>query len=191
MTDQIELPPVPQSPPIVSLAGMADAPPIIKFNRSLNLEMLVNLDVRDEDLTETLRVRWRIISKEPAPGTPENQYPCPEPTIVGDGASLTPNPFPLRVQGSSFARGKCSRVDVVVSSSFKMCRPDRADEWDITTQEDDESDIGRLSFFVWETSDSPTTQPAATLAILTSCPQADYLPPSPTASSTSAVSLEQ
>jgi len=160
---------------------------IINFDRSANNEMLVNLQVRDEDLTETLKVRWRVVlndTETPPPGTPATLYPCPEPTIEGNGALLR-NPKTIRIESNSFARGKCSRVDFIVSASFKMCRPDRTD-WDVTTLEDDDSDIGRLSFFVWDTSD--LMKPGAAEAIRASCPQTDYVPPSSTSATSTAAS---
>jgi hypothetical protein len=187
VTDQIELPPVSQSPPLIKLTGYEDPASVIKFDRDSHNELLVNLDIRDEDLTETLKVRWRIVSRELPPGVVSNQYPCKEPEIVGKGSLIRSHL--LKLQGSSFARGKCHRIDVIVSASFKMCKPDRpAEEWDMNTQEDDDADIGRLSFWVWvfDASNNPLLSPDAALALAGSCPAADYQPPSPTATTTSA-----
>jgi hypothetical protein len=183
VTDQIELPPVPQSPPVITLTRYDDPQAVIKFDRDKFNELTVDLSIRDEDVTETLEARWRIVSLVHPPGVPENQFPCPEPEIVGKG-TLTRS-HPLRLQGSSFASGKCSRVDVIVSASFKNCKPE---DWANTTQQDDDSDVGRLSFWVWayDATTNPLASPEAALALITSCPTADFRPPSATASATSA-----
>ena len=197
MTDQIELPPVPQSPPIVTLAGFGgdESPGVILFDSSKHLELLVNLDIRDEDRTETLKMRWRVESNIRAPGTvdpstgnPVKAYTCPEPEIPGDGELLI-REAQLKVGGSNFARNTCNRVDVIVSASFKMCRPDRDDGWDITTQEDDDAHIGRESFLVWAfdgPSNDPRVSAAAALAVTQSCISEEFQPPSATAPTTSA-----
>lgn len=190
VTDQIELPAVPQIPPIVRLDGydVDDGDAVIVFDRS-NTELLVNLRIRDEDRTETLKMRWKIESGTRPQGAFAREYPCPgEPEILGDGTTLT-RKTTLPVRGSSFAPGTCNRVDVIVSGSFKTCRPESdPDDWDNTTQDEDDPYIGRLSFWVWafDAPNDPRVQPAAALALLTSCEQLDYTPPSPTATSTSA-----
>jgi hypothetical protein len=188
VTDQIELPPVPQTPPIVTLDGydVDDGDPVITFDR-INTELIVNLRIRDEDLTETLKMRWKIESGRRPVVTNEREYPCPgEPEILGDGITLTRRTT-LKVEGPSFAPGSCNRVDVIVSASFKTCRPESdPDDWDNTTQDEDDADIGRLSFWVWayDAPNDPRVQPAAALALLTSCEQLEYTPPSATATST-------
>lgn len=187
MTDQIELPPVPQSPPVVTLAGYGDeSPDIILFNRDEHNELIVNLDIRDEDLTEPLKMRWRIESGMRPPAAQDKEYPCPEPVIVGDGDLF--RMAVLRVLATRFARGTCNRVDVIVSASFKTCRPDRDDGWDITTQEDDDSDIGRLSFWVWafDSTSNPLVQQDAAINLTRTCEALPYQPPSATATATSA-----
>lgn len=182
VTDQIELPPVPQSPPVISLAGFDGS--VIKFDADKNKELTVELSIRDEDVTETLEARWRIVSKVLPPGVSENQFTCPEPQIVGKGVVMRSHPLPL--QGAIFARGRCSRIDVIVSASFKSCKPD---DWDVTTQEDDDSDIGRLSFWVWafDAANDPLTDKGA-LPLTSSCPAVDYMPASAPATATSAAS---
>lgn len=190
MTDQIELPAVPQTPPLVTLDpkyDVDDGDGVILFDQSENTELIVDLAIRDEDRTETLKMRWKIESGTRPQGAFEREYPCPgEPEILGDGVTLT-RKTTLKVRGGSFAPGSCNRVDVIVSASFKTCRPDRDEPWDITTQDEDDSDIGRLSFMVWAYDDAtdPRVQPAAAIALLASCKQLEYLPPSATATSTS------
>jgi hypothetical protein len=192
VTDQIELPAVPQTPPIVTLDGydVDDGDAVITFERSpANTELIVDLRIRDEDRTETLKMRWKIESGTRPQGANPREYPCPgEPEILGDGTALTRKTM-LRVQASSFAPGSCNRVDVIVSASFKTCRPESdPDDWDNTTQDEDDTDIGRLSFWVWayDATTNPFVQPAAALALLASCEQLEYLPPSATATSTTA-----
>jgi len=189
VTDQIELPPVPQSPPTITLAGFGDeSPRVIRFDTSVNTELLVQLDVRDEDRTETLKMRWRIQSNNPAPGLPLNAYPCPEPEIPGDGEQLV-RETTLKVVRSYFGRNTCNRIDVIVSGSFKMCRPNRDDGWDTTTQEDDGADVGRLSFLVWAydgPSNDPQALPPAALTATQSCQTVEFMPPSATGATTSA-----
>lgn len=188
MTDQIELPPVPQSPPTITPAGFGDeSPRVILFDTSTNPELLVNLDIRDEDRTETLKMRWRVVSNNPAPGLPLNVYECPEPEIPGDGELIRETT--LRVLRSHFGRNTCNRVDVIVSASFKMCRPGRDDGWDTTTQEDDGADVGRLSLLVWAfdgPSNDPRVQPAVALAVTQSCETFEFMPPSSTGATPSA-----
>jgi hypothetical protein len=186
VTDQIELPAVPQSPPIVTLAGYGeDSPAIIYFNRDENTELIVDLNVRHEDRTAPLRMRWRIESNSRPPNDQPKEYPCPEPEILADGDTM--RQAQLKVLAERFARTTCNRVDVIVSSAFKTCRPDRDDGWDITTQDDDDSAIGRLSFWVWavENGADPTLQPEAALAVTRSCRSLNYQAPSATATTTS------
>lgn len=190
MTDQIELPPVPQTPPLIRLDGydVEDAPAIIKFDVDLHDELIVNLVIRDEDLTETLKMRWKIESGRRPPVVNKPEYPCPgEPEIPGDGRTLLRRTT-LKVLEGSLAVGSCNRVDVIVSGSFKTCRPGRDEDWDVTTQDEDDNDIGRLSFWVWayDASTDPGVNPAAATALVASCTQLDYRPPSATATSTSA-----
>jgi hypothetical protein len=186
VTDQIELPAVPVSPPVVSLRDYDNPASLIVFNRDIGKlnELTVALQIRDEDTIEPLRARWRVVTKERPPGAPIKDYPCPEPEVPDTGSVL--RSYPLTIPASSFPRGKCSRVDFIVSGSFKMCKPDRDDGWDITTQEDDAADIGRLSFWVWDTSGTDILSAAQTL--VASCPTVDYRPPSATASTASATS---
>ncbi|HYJ08171.1 MAG TPA: hypothetical protein VEX18_04165 [Polyangiaceae bacterium] len=189
MTDQIELPTVPQSPPIVTLADYGeDSPTVIYFNRDENTELIVDLNVRHEDRTATLKLRWRIESNSRPPGTQPNipEYTCPEPEIFADGDTM--RDAQLKIQADRFARTTCNRVDVIVSGAFKTCRPDRDDGWDITTQDDDDTAIGRLSFWVWavEAGADPTLQPEAALAVTRSCRLLNYQAPSATATATSA-----
>lgn len=173
---------------MVRLSGYGDDTPAqILFDLTTHNELVVNLEIRDEDLTETLKMRWRVESNSRPPGAPDKEYQCPEPEILGDGDLY--RRAPLRLLATSFARGTCNRVDVIVSASFKTCRPDRDDGWDITTQDDDDADIGRLSFWVWAyngPSGDPRLQPEAALALTMSCPSQDYQPPSATATETSA-----
>lgn len=187
VTDQIDLPAVPQSPPVVSLKDYDDGENLILFERSIEKELVVNLEIRDEDLTEPLRARWRIVSKERPPGSPMREYSCPEPLIPGTGSLKRDHK--LTIFSSSLAAGKCSRVDFIVSASFKDC--DGNDDWDDTTQVDDDSDVGRLSFWIWDVSGQPLIMPDTALALTMSCPVVDYRPPSPTASATSATTAEQ
>jgi hypothetical protein len=188
VTDEIELPEVPQSPPVLSLRDYDASENLILFDRDASKlnELTVVLQIRDEDLTEPLRVRWRIVGKELPPGAPLKYYDCPEREIPGTGSLL--RPYTLNVPAGNFARGKCSRVDVIVSSSFKMCKKDRDDGWDITTQEDDAADIGRVSFWVWDISGMNLLETSTAQSLVASCPTVDYRPPSATASTTSATS---
>jgi hypothetical protein len=189
VTDQIELPPVPQSPPIVSLTDYDDDG-IIVFNRDANNEMLMELQVRNEDVTEPLKMRWRIASGELPPGAPSRYYTCPEPEVMRTGV-LT-RTAQLNIVATNFNRGKCSRVDVIVSGSFKTCRPDRDDDgWDITTQDDDDADIGRLSFWVWATDsvNDPFLRQDVAQQLAASCLTVDYRAPVPTGTASPANSL--
>jgi hypothetical protein len=190
VTDQIELPPVPQTPPRIDLLGydVDDADAVILFDTTANTELIVNLAVSDEDVIETLKMRWKIESLRRPPNAQKQEYTCPgEPEIPGNGQLVRRTT--LFVRGSSFAVGSCNRVDVIVSGSFKTCRPDSdPDDWDVTTQDEDEKDIGRLSFMVWayDPASDPRVQPIPAQMLVTSCEQLEYQPPSAIGTSTSA-----
>ena len=153
---------------------------LIRFDTSLS-ELLLNIQIRDEDTTEVLKGRWRLVTGN-APtrvptSTTELDYTCPEMPITGTPGKLERDPLQIGVAASRFQRGKCYRIDVAVSSTFKSCQ--RSPElFDITTNEDNEEDVGRASYFVWPLSgDALPDSMSDQQVLLESCPADTYQPP--------------
>ena len=182
VTDQIDLPTPPRTPPILtSTTPMSGG--LIRFNTAMQ-ELKLSIQVRDEDTTEVLRPRWRIITGNNPPRTPTSpkdlDYDCPEQEIMGTG-KVDRGEFTINLPGSRFVRGLCYRIDVAVSATFKSCT--RYPElFDITTNEDNEEDVGRATFWVWPLAGGTVDSDAAAKALLESCNYTDYQPAATTTS---------
>ena len=151
---------------------------LIRFDPALK-ELKLNIQIRDEDTTEVLRMRYRIVSGNNPPRIPtsptELPYKCPEDPIVGIPGMIERAPIELSID-SGFVRGACHRIDVVVSSSFKSCIRN-PELFDITNNEDNESDVGRASYWVWALSGSAVPDKDMAQALLESCNYDIYQPP--------------
>lgn len=176
VTDQIDLPARAQTPPVLSsttpMVGR-----VIRFNTALP-ELQLNIRIRDEDTTEILKARWRLVTGNNPPRTPTTptdlDYKCPEDPIAG-GAIEREQEVQITFPGRRLIRGQCYRIDVAVSSSFKSC--ERSPElFDITTNEDNEQDVGRASYVVFPLA-AGTVDNATAQMLLESCPQDVYQPP--------------
>lgn len=185
VTNQIDLPPRPQTPPVLlSTTPMVGG--IVVFDTSLQ-ELKLSMRIRDEDTTEILKGRWRLVTGNNPPRTPTSKddldYKCPEPEIPGSpGIVERPQQLEIIIDRQRLQRGNCYRIDVRVSSSFQSCEK-RPDLFDITTNEDNDEDVGRAAFWVWPL-DRGTFDSDPTAAMLAkSCPRADYQSPTATAAS--------
>jgi len=175
VTDSIDLPPEPRSAPqILALnSTSANTSAIIQFDSTKYTQLLIPFNVRDEDTEEELQMRWRVRRTGPSN---ERDYPCPErPEYTIAGGSLYRNDNYLAIDATKFPRGSCSRVELVVSASFRDCTRN-PDEFDVTANEDNEEDLGRATFWVWETSTGALTNPAQAQQLLSSCISNPYTP---------------
>ena len=156
VTDQIDLPPRAQTPPILSSTTPMSGR-LIRFDPALK-ELKLNIQIRDEDTTEVLRMRYRIVSGNNPPRIPtsptELPYKCPEDPIVGIPGMIERAPIELSID-SGFVRGACH----------------------ITNNEDNESDVGRASYWVWALSGSAVPDKDMAQALLESCNYDIYQPP--------------
>jgi hypothetical protein len=177
VTNQVELPPDIVTPPIV-MAASTSLPlgSVIRFNAKLNADLQIPIKIRYDDTTEHLKIRWRTVTG--GAGTLNQRvsdFDCPEPDIVPNGLTIRET-FTIRIEPMNLQRGACSRVDIVVSAAFRACK-DRPDLFDVTADED--NDLGRAVFWVWEVSGDPLTMEANQM-LLSTCPTVtiDRSPPS-------------
>jgi hypothetical protein len=175
VTDNAQLEPVPKSPPIVLAENMYPIGSVIRVNASVVNEVHIPLRVRYENtLEDGLKTRFRVNT-----GTKIGAYACPEPTLAPTGSLIRPTE--IVIYGTQLDKGSCSQVQFVVSTSFVTCenRPNPAALFDVTTGEDDE-ELGRATFFIWDTSTDPLTNGMSARALLDSCPAIDYSAPTTT-----------
>jgi hypothetical protein len=168
VTEPIELQAEPTTPPIVtSLDPNLPVGSIIKFDASKSRELQIRLQVRDEDTAEPLTVRWRILSGNKAP----TMETCPDVPLAANG-TLT-REWQLNIAETALDRGTCSRIEIAASSSFFSCvrHPDPL-YFDRTM--DDDNDLGRAWFWVWEVSNSPLMDPNQLPTLVSTCPAVDY-----------------
>jgi hypothetical protein len=166
VTDQAQLAPTPNIPPVV-LAADYPLGSVLRVNTNQVNEVRIPLRVRDEDTQEVLKTRFRINS-----GSKIGTYACPEPTSHGTGALIREDSATeITIPGTQLARGACSLVEFVVSASFVPCEK-HPEVFDITTPDDE--DLGRATFWIWETSTDPLTNPIAARALIDTCPAIDY-----------------
>jgi len=156
---------------------------LIWFN-TMNRELKLTIQVRDEDTTEVLKPRWRLVTanmpQRPAESPRDLDYACPEPEI-GPTGRVDREDFTIDIPGSRLVRGQCYRLEVAVSSSFKSCERN-PELFDITTNEDNEEDIGRATYWIWALAGS-TPDSSVFQSLVASCDA--YQPP--TGTTTSAV----
>jgi hypothetical protein len=178
VTDTVDLPEEPRTPPVITAAPPYGAGSPILFNAAtaVTTGLTIPITVRDEDITEDLQVRWRIRSNVmPAPGVTPRQE-CPLPLIRAN--RLLTRDWPFNIESVKFARGACSVVELIVSAHFTPCDK-YPDDFDRTTNSDDEETIGHATFMVWETSLMPFDIVAAQ-QFLATCPTVDYRQPGAT-----------
>ena len=157
---------------------------LIRFNPAQqDLQLTVN--IRDEDTTEVLKGRWRLVTGNNPPRTPTSpndlDYTCPEPEIVGTPGKIERSDYVINIPGSRFMRGQCYRIDVAVSATFKSCLRN-PELFDITTNEDNEEDVGRAAYWVFALAGN-TIDADVALPLAESCPSEAYQPPSGTSTS--------
>jgi hypothetical protein len=150
---------------------------VIKFDVSRQNELTIPVQIRYENVTETLKARVRIVSggaKQPT----ASAFKCPEPLIVANGTMR--REWPIVIGRAELDPGVCSRIDFVVSADFQDCM--RHPDWfDATTSSDNDEDLGRATFWVWDVSNDPLTSTNAQ-ALLNTCLAIDRtVPAMPTA----------
>jgi len=177
VTDQIDLPPRAQTPPILSPTSPRSGR-VIRFNTDL-IELKLNLLIRDEDTTEVLKARWRLLTGNPPPRPPaspsELDYKCPELPILGTPGTIERELPEIVIPGKRLMRGQCYLIDVIVSSSFKSCERN-PELFDITTNEDNEEDVGRASYVVLAVSGEAIDNDISQ-SLLDTCPYDTYQAP--------------
>jgi hypothetical protein len=169
VTDNAQLEPVPKSPPIVLAENMYPIGSVIRVNANTVNEVRIPLRVRYENtLEDGLKTRFRINS-----GSKIGAFACPEPILPPNGTLIRETE--IVIYKTQLDPGSCSQVQFLVSTSFVSCKQ-HPDAFDVTTGDDDE-ELGRATFFIWETSTDPLTNPMSARALLDSCPAIDYSAP--------------
>jgi hypothetical protein len=164
VTDQVELDPVPSTPPIV-LAADIPLGSVIRVNTNQVNQVVIPLRIRDDNTQEILKPRFRITS-----GGKTGTYACPELPIPATGALIRED-YQIVIDRTLLDKGACSEVDFVVSSTFLSC--DRHPGlFDVTV--DDNDNLGRATFWIWETSTNPITDPMASRVLVGTCPAIDF-----------------
>jgi hypothetical protein len=171
VTDNAQLEPVPKSPPIVLPTNMYPIGGLILVNAKMVNEVRIPVRVRYENtLEDGLRARFRINT-----GSKHGAFACPDPEYVVPPNGQLIRDWDIVFGSTQLERGACSMVEFVVSTSFVSCKQ-HPDAFDVTTGDDDE-ELGRATFLIWETSNNPSTDPIASLALTNSCPKTDYSDP--------------
>lgn len=178
VTDSIEPPPEPNSPPVVTSPSYS-AGSVILFDKTKNPAALrIPIEVRDEDTTEPLKVRWRVITQQGI----RLDYVCPEVEITGTGTVLR-DVANVDVPSADFNPGTCSVVELVVSANFIgdcMHDPEPSLFDRTTNRTDNDAALGRAFFWVWEVSTNPLADNAKAQQLLSSCPTLPYQMITPT-----------
>jgi hypothetical protein len=173
VTDSIEPPPEPNSPPVVTSTAY---PPnkVILFDRTKSARGLtIPVEIRDESTTELLKMRWRVLSgTNPPPAVVE--YDCPENPITGNGTPIR-DTQQFTVMSSLFLPGLCSVIELVTSAHFlgSCLKNPEPTLFDAVTEGND-ARVGRAYFWVWEVSNDPLTNNEAAQRLLSSCPDVPY-----------------
>lgn len=178
VTDSIEPPPEPNSPPVVS-SPTYSVGSVILFDKTKNAGGLsIPVVVRDEDTTAPLKVRWRVITNQ----TIHLDYDCPEDEITATGSVLRDGM--VTVMSADFNPGTCSVVELVVSASFLgdcKLNPEPTLFDRTTNRNDNDAALGRAFFWVWEVSTNPLADNVKAQQLLSSCPTLPYQMITPTA----------
>ena len=179
VTDSIEPPPEPNSPPVVT-SPTYSAGSVILFDKTKPGGLIIPIEIRDEDMTEQLKVRWRVISGS-RPASMQLDYRCPEDEISGTGSVIRSN-WNLVITNDKFVPGSCSVVEFIVSAHFlRSCMKNPEPEFfDVTTNSDNDAALGRAFFWVWEVSTNPLADNAKAQQLLSSCPTLPYQMITPT-----------
>jgi hypothetical protein len=164
VTDQAELDPIPKTPPIVLAADTALGS-IIRFNVDEQIDLRIPLHIRYENTLAILKPRFRVITAGKTPSA----FECPEHPIIPNGELIRDGE--IVINRMDITRGACSEIEFVVSASFLACEKHPPEVFDVTTADDD--DFGRATFWVWETSTDPLTNPMAARALIATCPTSD------------------
>jgi hypothetical protein len=169
VTDNAQLEPTPQSPPIVLPDNMYPLGSVIRVNVSKVNEVRIPLRVRYENTLQDLKTRFRVNS-----GSKKGAFACnPEHVLSATGELI--RYMDITIGSTLLDKGACSQVQYVVSAAFVDCTK-HPDAFDVTTGDDDEL-MGRAMFWIWDTSNDPLTDPAAARALIDTCPAIDYSTP--------------
>jgi hypothetical protein len=164
VTDPVELQEEPKTPPTV-LASEIPIGSIIRFDAKNVNTLTIPLRVRNEDIDETLKVRYRTVGI-----TGTSAFKCnPEIEIPPTGTLIRDfSPAYISLEATAIPRGSCTKIEYVVSGSFQDCKfyPDR---FDVTTDPNDDNDLGRATFWVWETSNDVLMNPMGAQFLLNTC----------------------
>jgi hypothetical protein len=162
VTDQVQLDPEITTPPIV-LAAEIPLGSVIRFNANLGNELAIPLHIRDDDVTENLKVRSRIVTG--ADGRKFTDFDCPEPPIPANGLNI--RDYQITIGPMELERNACNKIEFVVSSKFTSCK-DHPLWFDAAA--DETNDLGRATFLVWEVSGDPLTRPEYAQMLVSTCP---------------------
>jgi hypothetical protein len=138
---------------------------IIEFNGAVETELKIPMQVRNDDVNEVLKVRWRVDNENiPDFGSRPLDYRCPEEVVPVSGAVIRPD-WKQSIPAAKFPTGECSRLEFAVSGSFYDCQ-DLPLRWDDTPIADD---VGHAVYWVWETSTEPLKNAGAAFDLIRSC----------------------
>lgn len=168
MLSPIEVKEEPQTPPIVLAASEISLASVIKFDASRQNELRIPVQIRNENTTEVLKVRMRIVTS----GRTSEKFLCPEPEVPPNNAQR--RDFQIVIAAGKFTLGTCHRIDFIVSGDFQSCK--KNSEWFDYTYGDPDEEVGRATFWVWEVSNEPLN-PANSQALLSTCPALDRTTP--------------
>ncbi|HEY2733210.1 MAG TPA: hypothetical protein VGI70_04460 [Polyangiales bacterium] len=145
---------------------------VIRFNAAQSNQLTIPLRVRDDNIQETLKARYRIVTS-----TKTGTYACPEPLIPANNELIRDDAPGTQIvfDRTLIDRGSFSRIEFVVSADFLSCEK-HPDVFDVTTSDND--DVGRAVFWILETSTDPLTNANAARTLLSTCPVVDApMPP--------------
>jgi hypothetical protein len=161
VTSAEEFPEEQQVPPAVLDTPDLPIGTIIAYNQSMENEVRLGINVRDDNVDDVLQVQAKIT----VVGQTEYDLVCPQVNINSSG---TPDreQFELVIQRTQIRTGACNRVDVYVSRDFVgNCSEDR----DLATRPRFRGDLAHGLYWVWETSGDPVSNGAAARDLVNSC----------------------
>lgn len=160
VTSEATFPEEVQVPPVVVDTPELWSGAIVEVDQTMDVnELRLGITVRDENVNDDLEVRARL-------SVLGNGYKdlCPLPTLFAVGEPQRPQ-YPLIVNPMELQRGACTQLEVWVSSRFAFPCGDPT-RFSVEFTEDD---VAHATYWIWEVSGSPSTNPAAAQGIVTSC----------------------
>jgi len=147
-------------PVVVDTPGFANGS-IITFDKNSGNELRLLITVRDENINDDVEIQARLSVL----GQPTSQFICPD--KLPPGTQPVREQFPLVVERSKIQPGACTMVEVAVSSRF--VRPCSTHPEYFGLPGNNENDVGHATFWIWDMTGNPLSDPAAAQALLGTC----------------------